>query len=405
MMLWLLIAGCADKTTEKGDEGLTYYKDAQPILAQNCARCHQDGGQAVSFDDPAVVQSMAPTIAAYVESGLMPPPAPDPSCRDYEGSALFTLDETEYTTLLSWVEQGAALGDPADATATEIGYTSLAPYDLELYMPSVYTASYDSTGNDNRCFLMELGNTDTVYLTGMEAIVDNLAIVHHIVLFDVTGLADISNDPSGFSCNGFGEYEWSFLGGWAPGQQPVALPDGMGIPLSSDAQLILQVHYFEGTGSALSLEDRSGYGLKLTDSVEKVVYNIPFGPYSYTIPAGESAYEVSDTFTWPSTYGALSILGVWPHMHQLGVGFDAYYKEDGEENCLVHMDSWDYHNQVASLFLEPPVLEGGEKITVSCTYDNSADNPNQANDPPQDVVWGEGTLDEMCFGFSLVALN
>jgi hypothetical protein len=76
---------------------------------------------------------------------------------------------------------------------------------------------------------------------------------------------------------------------------------------------------------------------------------------------------------------------------------------DGGETCLLSMDGWDFHNQVSSLYLEPFALSGGESIQTTCRYDNTAENPRQPNDPPQTIQWGEGTGDEMCFGFTYVA--
>ena len=51
---------------------------------------------------------------------------------------------------------------------------------------------------------------------------------------------------------------------------------------------------------------------------------------------------------------------------------------------------------------EPPgrTVTGGDVVTVNCQWDNSATNPNQPHDPPQDVVFGEGTGDEMCYAFT-----
>ena len=69
----------------------------------------------------------------------------------------------------------------------------------------------------------------------------------------------------------------------------------------------------------------------------------------------------------------------------------------------MRMDSWDFHNQVTANFLQPAELQPGDRIRVTCTYDNSANNPAQASSPPVDVSFGEGTTDEMCFGFTLVA--
>ena len=42
-------------------------------------------------------------------------------------------------------------------------------------------------------------------------------------------------------------------------------------------------------------------------------------------------------------------------------------------------------------------LPQGTVVHISCIYDNTSDNLNNPNDPPQMVVWGNGTNDEMFF--------
>ena len=95
---------------------------------------------------------------------------------------------------------------------------------------------------------------------------------------------------------------------------------------------------------------------------------------------------------------------MWPHMHLLGIGFDEIIKhEDDTEDCLLHQDGWSEEDQVVASFKEPVTLRTGDTVKVTCTWDNSAENPNQQNDPPVDVGFGEHTDDEMCFGFTYVA--
>ena len=69
-----------------------------------------------------------------------------------------------------------------------------------------------------------------------------------------------------------------------------------------------------------------------------------------------------------------------------------------------HQDGWSEEDQVVASFLEPVELGTGDTVKVTCYWDNSASNPNQRNDPPVDVEFGEHTDDEMCFGFTYVAL-
>jgi hypothetical protein len=56
--------------------------------------------------------------------------------------------------------------------------------------------------------------------------------------------------------------------------------------------------------------------------------------------------------------------------------------------------------------LDPPLhIAPGERIHYSCSWDNSAENPDQFFDPPRDIRYGERTDEEMCFGFTLVSFT
>ncbi len=385
-------------------DGPTYHADVRPILDQSCARCHTEGGIAFSFDDAATVQSMAAAMKTAVESGRMPPPAPDPSCRDYESSERFTITDEQRATIAAWADAEAPLGDPADAPGARDESLTRLDYDLEVWATQAYTPSFTNDENDYRCFLIDIGNTETTWITGMQALVGNPSIVHHVVLFSPNGTDDLfaQGDPyAGFACGGLGQGNWSTLGAWGPGANPTVLPEGMGIRLEPNAQVVLQMHYFDSFEGADQESDLSGYGLVFTDSVTHEAVNYAAGPTNFTLDAGDADATARQMYPWSED--AL-VLAVWPHMHLLGTAFEERVThDDGSETCLMRMDGWDYHNQVTANFLEPAQLTAGDRLRITCDFDNSADNPNQHSDPPRDVSFGEGTTDEMCFGFTLVA--
>lgn len=407
-MLLLALSACqpTPADTSPAVDGPTYYADVRPILDKSCARCHTEGGVAFSMDDAATAQGMAAAMRTAVESGRMPPPAPDPQCRDYDASERFVLTDAEKATIGAWADAEAPLGDVADAPgARDESLTSLAPYDVELWAGQPYTPSFASTdGNDYRCFLLDVGNADTTWIRGMQALVDNTRIVHHVVLFDPDGTDDLwsAGDPhDGFACSGLGQGNWATIGAWGPGANPTVLPEGMGIRLEPSAQVVLQMHYFDSFEGADREADQSGYGLLLTDSVTHEAVNLAAGPTSFTLEAGDGEAVAREFYNWG---GDAQVLSVWPHMHLLGSGFEeSVTHADGTETCLLRMNAWDFHNQVTANFLEPVTIASGDRIKIRCDFDNSAENPYQYFDPPRDIVFGEGTTDEMCFGFTLVA--
>ena len=95
-----------------------------------------------------------------------------------------------------------------------------------------------------------------------------------------------------------------------------------------------------------------------------------------------------------------------PHMHLLGTGYDfTSIDSEGNENCIARSDDFDFSSQPTYWFDDPVVVDGAGVLSVSCTYDNSASNPNQQNDPPIDVYWGENTQQEMCFALMYVGIH
>lgn len=410
-MFFALFLACAAPGSDTADtpaySGPTYYRDVRPILDTTCARCHTSDGIAASFDDPAFVQERAELIRSYVNDHVMPPPAPDPDCQPYEGSERFWLEDADRATLDAWVDAGAPLGDEADAPAAYSAPT-LAPWDLEIRIPEPYTPDFAEGPDDYRCFRLDLQNEDPTYFTGIETLIDNPRLVHHVVIFEVpegTGDDRAGDGTLGFECGGFGEDGWDFVAGWAPGGVPTALPEGMGIKMGRDTHLVLQMHYNRTSEDVVGEADQSGVGLLMAEQVERQAYVFPLGTSDFVIPAGDASYESSMIVPWQDSYGKVEIVGVFPHMHQLGSSFQMYIAHpDATQSCLVDLDGWDFHNQVSAFYDAPVLLQGGDVLSLTCEWDNSAGNPNQTSDPPQDVVFGEGSGDEMCFGFTYGAL-
>jgi hypothetical protein len=92
-------------------------------------------------------------------------------------------------------------------------------------------------------------------------------------------------------------------------------------------------------------------------------------------------------------------------MHMLGEKIRVEARPDTPEStCLVDIPRWDFNWQQNYRFLpgEEVVMQPGEKLRLTCTYDNSPANQPVFNGEqlmPRDVIWGEGTTDEMCLAF------
>jgi len=58
-----------------------------------------------------------------------------------------------------------------------------------------------------------------------------------------------------------------------------------------------------------------------------------------------------------------------------------------------------YDDAFQHRYKQPIPLKARSRLDLAAYYDNSADNFDNPNSPPQDVGWGENTTDEMCIAF------
>jgi hypothetical protein len=83
-------------------------------------------------------------------------------------------------------------------------------------------------------------------------------------------------------------------------------------------------------------------------------------------------------------------------MHLVGKSMQVYaLKPGGDTVHLVNIPEWDFHWQMYYRFQKPIYLPPGTKGVAIASYDNTTANPNNPNNPPQNVTLGEGTGDEM----------
>lgn len=408
--LGVLVAGCGSVDAPTPLEPLTYYEDIEPLMFQHCVTCHQpDGIGPGDWTDPDVVEQWAGVIADELAAGRMPPATADPECRDYEGSERLSLPDASRDHIIRWAEEGAVMGDKNNRDqGLEIPITFLASTDTTLPMLERHTLDLDSEGNEYYCFVLDNPFDEPRYITGFDVEVENRSVVHHMLLaIDYGGDAGIEygtdGEQSSFRCQDrVIESDWGVLHAWTPGMEAVTFPDGYGMLVEPGQQLVLQMHYFGDPNTAP--EDLSSYKMATTDAVDTEVYMIPFGPTGFRISAGDNKYSSSDYMDNPLP-NDLELLGAFPHMHLLGKKFKAWVEHsDGGETCAMQ-GTYDFQNQLTYMLKDPIVLGQGDKAWMKCTWDNSADNPRQFYDPPQDITYGEGSNEEMCFLLTYVAVK
>jgi hypothetical protein len=387
-------------------EEITYTKDVAPILWKNCAQCHRPGEvgpfSLLDYEDAA---KRADFIAEITASRRMPPWKPEPGYGDFLDAR--RLSDRELSVLARWAENGAPRGDLKDLPPPPEfpeGWRLGEP-DMVVKMPEPFEVA--ASGRDVfRCFVIPLDIAADRTVAGVEFHPGNRLVVHHALFYlDNTGKArklDEADAGLGYrSFGGIGFAPTGGLGGWAPGATPRRLPEGMGHMLKKGSDLVFQVHYHpNGKPEA----DQSELGIFFTRGpVRKIAVSFALGSRDIEIPAGESRHRVAVSMTLPADIQAV---GVSPHMHWLGkeMKLEATLP-DGQVVPMVWIRDWDFNWQGNYQYQKLISLPKGTRLDLEAFYDNSAENPNNPNDPPKTAHFGEQTEDEMCFCFVQFVAN
>jgi mono/diheme cytochrome c family protein len=404
---FLLLASCGTNVpapTGSGDSAgaaVTYYRDVAPILAENCWGCHGENGIAFRSEGYQYAAATSRIIAERTADGSMPPWPPSDACMPLDH--VRRLTDEERATLAEWDALGAPEGDPADAPAIAREDPSQAEVFVGMEEPYTPQAGVD----DYRCFVLDPNLAADGWVTAMEVAPGNTRIVHHVILFtdpnDRSPGLDAAEDGPGYTCFGDpGFTDTTLLGGWVPGTSRVETPDGTGMPISAGQKIVMQVHYFpqNDPGGA----DQTVVGFDLADDPVTPLVSVPILDYNLNIPAGVA--EHVEGASWTNSYPVgVNVYGITPHMHLLGSRISvSNTRAAGGEDCWIDIDDWDFQYQEFYWFESPVRFESGDTLNLSCTFDNSLQNPDNPSDPPIDVHWGERTTDEMCLAFVTFAL-
>ena len=400
----------------------TYAKEVSRIVQGKCQQCHRPNDIApfalTTYDD---VVAWSEDIKRVVNAGLMPPWKPVAGHGEFRDS--FALTAQEKIDLLAWIDGGTPMGDQADMPEVLPARSewSLGEPDLTVKMAETYTPP---RGRDTyRCFVLPTGLSADKYVSAIDVVPGNRQSVHHVILYlDSTGKAqelDAADEGPGYNCLGgpgtpiagnlsladLGNLASALtytLGGWAPGTRAHLLPEGVGIPLSSKARIVMQVHYY----SAVSREpDQTRVGIYYAQTkVEKPMFFLPIVQQRLNIPAGKADHEETTTFTVPLLLDN-HVINVFPHMHLLGQEIKMEMTRGTNTTPLILIDKWDFNWQGPYTYTNPLAIAAGATVRLTCKYDNSVNNPRNPSDPPKRVTWGEGTEDEMCVAFLGVTLD
>lgn len=422
----------------------TYFEHVKPIIQENCITCHTEGQIAgdISLADEDVIESYE-DVAYLTGTRYMPPWMPSQNSLPMQHNR--SLNDYEIAVIQAWAAAGAPVGEEADYVPPQTAYAlSEVRADQVLQLEDPYVPE-ENVSDDYRCFAFTPDIDGPVYLTGYEFLPDVAEQVHHgiIYLVDASASRDIdrhnyADGRVGWSCYTGTEIntrDEEFLGTWTPGTVPIEFPEGTGYLIEPGDILIVQIHY---NLLAAREPDRTAVKLEYVDGNSDIQRLLTFelqAPVEIPCPQGVTGDQCdrdvaiqrsADLYgeTWltfrpdqllelcgqtiadyadntgenATTYCdypvplPLTILGVFGHMHELGIEFQLELNPDTDHSVMVlDIPAWDFHWQDRYQLIEPLNVRRGDTMRMTCRWDNTL------SEDPRYIVWGEGTADEMCF--------
>lgn len=376
---------------------ITYSKHIAPIIYQNCSTCHRPG-QSGPFNllTYADVQKRAQQIGEVTESRYMPPWLPDPQYGRFLDERLLT--EQQIALIRQWVKDGTPEGNAADLPAMPQwtdGWTLGQP-DMVVTLPEAYTLPAD--GKDvYRNFVLPISVDKRRYVRTFEFRPGSRTLHHAFVRIDRTRNSralDERDAGPGFDGMEIPDTvqnpDGHFLT-WQPGRQPSPGTPGMAWLLESGMDLVVQLH-LQTTGKPENVQPT--IGLYFTDEPPtRVPFKLGLLSFKIDIPAGEKEYLIKDEYVLPVDAEVLAVL---PHAHYLAKEMRCFASlPNGEKQWLFWIKQWDFNWQSDYRFAKPLLLPRGTSIAMEYTFDNSADNPRNPNQPPKRIQYGLQSTDEM----------
>lgn len=398
--------------------GTTYHEHVRPIIENRCQSCHVEGGAGpFPLETWQQVEPMGPALVFAVESGEMPPWHFDEDCRDIQYSRALSPDEL--ATMTAWRDGGFAEGDPGNYVAPQKPEVAeLGQADLVIAPAEGYAASKDAP-DDYRCLVIDHTFESAARVVATDVLPGQRSVVHHVLIYAVPAAAQAALDAKvaaepdspGYTCFGGPDVETDGLvAAWVPGSPPYKFPDGAALTIEAGSKLVMQVHYntIAVTDPPTDLTQLALWTMPEAQEPthDVLLTNMPVRPLE--IAAGDPSVTEEQIHDVP---GNAIVIGAAPHMHQIGTSASAYLvRPDGSEECLANIPRWDFNWQQFYQYQPEDHVQvtSADKVRVSCTFDNSAENQavvNGVKQPPRDVTWGEGSFDEMCLVYFMVLLE
>ncbi len=409
---------------------LSYEKVIAPIIKSKCLYCHiPEKGYLPLLNGYNKVKGWAQMSKETILTDRMPPFSADPLYGTYLNDS--SLSPEEKRALVKWIDEGAPR-DGKEDPLTVYHFKPKAMSFIDQYQ-KVYSVSMDKDlqirpEGTIEYIYTQLGGAAPrdMWIGILQVHSTNPRQLHHaammitskpISFYEKIATARRSKKPEEveanridgdiypFVLNSIQSYEFTHNPNyyrsqvWAAGRpQPFMFDTHAFVFIPKGSYVILESH-FMGTGKAETEKTSIDFYEKKVlpkhptqlrvKSLLRIDLNIP--PYTKS----HTAY----TRDW-TTDKDIKVISYLAHLHMRGKAAEITYTspDKKETKKIVSIPNFYYgwHTGSGLVNKEPTVFKKGSHFIASCTYDNSAQNPNNP-DPSARVPWGQRVdRSEMC---------
>jgi len=370
----------------------SYEKEIGPIIAQNCAACHREGGIApFALDSHTMVMGWSQMIREVLMTKRMPPGQIDSHIGDFINDMVLVDEDAQ--KIVHWIEAGSPKDGITDPLTALVWPETEWAFGEPDYIVEIPEQSIPATGIlDYYNVMVELELEEDRWVRASQYIPGDRTVLHHTLHSLVA-----PGETRGGSLLG-GEPDRPDIAPYIPGQAPRMEPPNTGGLLKAGTRIAMQMHY---TTTGKESVDASRIGIwfypKGFIPEERMTGQCAchFTPTWVNIPPLDPDYEMTQSFTIEKD---AKLFAFTPHMHFRGkrMRFSAEYP-DGTSEELINIANYNYNWQLAYTYKEPKAVPAGTVITATGAFDNS--EQNQMNpDANRSVPWGLQSWDEMFFG-------
>lgn len=354
--------------------------DVDGILERSCRTCHGKTplyGAPMSLATREDVMPVAARVKARISDAAKPmPPAPN-----------VRLSASDVATVSSWIDGGLPRSSEvcnSVAPARPSTQLSCAP-DVRM-RPTQAWSMPDDEDDVYVCYGFDVTAAQKRHLTAIAPVIEDPAIVHHLVLFEAPSA--VSPVPS--RCAESSVANMQPVYGWAPGGKPLELPKEAGFAQEGTIHYVVQIHY-NNVRHQKNHSDGSGFDFCTTTELRpNDAGSFVLGTIRINIPP-RSTLDMSCDYTIGGELAGKHVFSAMPHMHQLGTSIGSTLHHAGSAPIdLGTRAAWSFEDQ--PYVPVNATLAAGDHVVTRCAWNNPTDH---------DVAFGPNTADEMCFAYTM----